>query len=132
MLIILNDNGMSISENVGSMAGNLSKLRLSPFYLNIKKEYRDKLRRVKPLYNFVHGAKEKAKDLILPKNIFNDLGLYYLGPVDGHDIRELEYVMNWAKSLDIPVLLHVKTKKGKGCHYAETKRSIPWCRPVQP
>jgi 1-deoxy-D-xylulose-5-phosphate synthase len=124
MLIILNDNGMSISENVGSMAGNLSKLRLSPFYLNIKKEYRDKLRRVKPLYNFVHGAKEKAKDLILPKNIFNDLGLYYLGPVDGHDIRELEYVMNWAKSLDIPVLLHVKTKKGKGCHYAETKPDL--------
>lgn len=124
MLVILNDNGMSISENVGSLAGNLSKLRLSPWYLNIKQEYREKLRKVKPLYNLIHGTKEKAKDLILPKNIFGDLGLYYLGPVDGHDIRELEYAMSWAKGLGIPVLLHVKTKKGKGCHYAELKPDL--------
>lgn len=124
MLVILNDNGMSISENVGSIAENLSKLRLSPFYLNIKKDFRDKLRKVKPLYNFVHEAKEKTKEILLPKNIFDDLGLYYLGPVDGHDIRELEYAMSWAKGLGMPVLLHVKTKKGKGCHYAEIKPNL--------
>lgn len=124
MLIILNDNGMSISENVGSIAENLSKLRLSPFYLNIKKDFRDKLRKIKPLYNFVHEAKEKTKDVLLPKNIFDDLGLYYLGPVDGHDIKELEYAMSWAKGLGMPVLLHVKTKKGKGYHYAEIKPNL--------
>lgn len=124
MLIILNDNGMSISENVGSMASNLSKLRLSPFYLNIKKDFRDRLYKVKALYNFVHLSKEKIKDLVLPKNIFNDLGLYYLGPVYGHDIRELEYAMSWAKDLAMPVILHVKTKKGKGCHYAEIKPNL--------
>ena len=119
IVIILNDNGMSISTNVGGTAKLLSKARVRPEYLEFKRAYRGTVGLIKPLYNFNHELKEKIKKLILPGNMFDDLGLYYLGPIDGHDVRQLETAIAWARDMQVPVLVHVITKKGKGCHYAE-------------
>jgi 1-deoxy-D-xylulose-5-phosphate synthase len=119
IVIILNDNGMSISSNVGGMAEVLSKARVMPEYIEFKRSYRNTVGRIKPLYDFNHRVKESVKKRILPGNMFDDLGLYYLGPIDGHDVRQLETAIAWARDMRIPVLVHVITKKGKGCSYAE-------------
>ena len=119
LVIILNDNGMSIHQNVGGMATLLSKQRVKPSYLRFKKAYRNTVGRVKPLYNAIHTAKESIKDKVLPDNIFDDMGFYYIGPVDGHDEAEVERVLRWARDIRQPVLLHVITKKGKGVRYTE-------------
>lgn len=119
MVVILNDNGMSISSNVGGMSSLLSKARVQPEYLEFKRLYRNTVGRVQSLYEFNHKLKERIKKGILPSNMFDDLGLYYLGPIDGHDVKLLESVIRWARDMRIPVLLHVITTKGKGCPYAE-------------
>jgi 1-deoxy-D-xylulose-5-phosphate synthase len=123
IVIILNDNGMSINSNVGGMSELLSKARVRPEYLEFKRAYRETIGLVKPLYDFNHKVKESIKKRILPGNMFDDLGLYYLGPIDGHDVRQLETAIAWARDMRIPVLLHVITVKGKGCSYAENDPS---------
>lgn len=124
MVIILNDNGMSINGNVGAMERVLSKIRVRPEYIEFKRYYRSTIGRCKKLYNFNHELKEQVKRRLLPSTMFDDFGLYYLGPIDGHDIKQLETSMQWAKQLRMPVLLHVITKKGKGCSYAEEQPNI--------
>ena len=119
LVIILNDNGMSIHRNVGGMATLLSKQRVMPSYLRFKQTYRNTVGKIKPLYNALHHLKENVKETILPDNMFDDMGFYYIGPVDGHDEREVERVLRWARDLRQPVLLHVITKKGKGVSYTE-------------
>lgn len=119
MVIILNDNGMSIHKNVGGMATLLSKQRVKPGYLRFKQFYRDTVGKVKPLYNALHAVKENVKDSVLPDNMFDDMGYYYIGPVDGHDEPELERILQWAKDIRQPVLLHVVTQKGHGISYTE-------------
>lgn len=119
LVIILNDNGMSIHENVGGMATLLSKQRVKPGYLRFKQFYRDTVGKVKPLYNVIHTLKENVKDTVLPDNMFDDMGFYYIGPVDGHDIPELERMLHWARDLHQPVILHVVTQKGRGISYTE-------------
>ena len=119
MLIILNDNAMSINGNVGGMSRMLQKLRTKPEYFEFKRKYRNLLGIDSDLYLFNHKLKEKIKDRILPGNMFSDMGLEYLGPIDGHDVNELENTIRWAKEMKKPVLLHVITVKGKGCSYAE-------------
>ena len=119
MVIILNDNGMSIHENVGGMATLLSKQRVKPGYLRFKRFYRDTVGKVKPLYHALHAVKENVKDTVLPDNMFDDMGFYYIGPVDGHDIPELERMLRWARDLRQPVILHVVTQKGRGISYTE-------------
>ena len=119
LVIILNDNGMSIHKNVGGIATLLSKQRVTPSYLRFKQAYRNTIGRLKPLYNVLHHVKENVKETVLPDNIFDDMGFYYIGPVDGHDEQEVERVLRWAKDLREPVLLHVITKKGKGISYTE-------------
>ncbi len=119
VVIILNDNNMSISENVGGMARMLQFLRMRPGYINFKKWFRSVSSHTQHIYEFVHRTKEKLKSWILPSNVFSDMGLYYLGPVDGHDVEKLENAIRLAKDLERPVLLHVLTRKGKGCPYAE-------------
>ena len=119
LVIILNDNGMSIHKNVGGIATLLSKQRVAPSYLSFKQAYRNTIGRVKPLYNVLHHFKENVKETVLPDNIFDDMGFYYIGPVDGHDEPEVERVLRWARDLRQPVLLHVITKKGKGISYTE-------------
>ena len=119
IVIILNDNGMSINGNVGGIAKLLSKERVKPGYINFKRWYRQAISGMDGLYNASHKLKEALKKSILPTNMFDSMGIYYLGPVDGHDVDQLETVIRWAKEMNTPVLVHVISKKGKGCKYAE-------------
>lgn len=119
LVIILNDNNMSISENVGGTKRLLQALRIKPGYTNFKKWFRSVSSRTRWVYDIVHNIKEWLKSRILPSNVFSDMGLYYLGPVNGHNLEQLENAIRLAKDLRKPVLLHVLTQKGKGCPYAE-------------
>ena len=121
MVIILNDNNMSINENVGGMARLLQDMRVKPGYISFKRWYREIFCKLPGLYRFNHRIKEWLKRKLLPGNAFGEMGLYYLGPVDGHDVNKLETVLRWAKDMREPVLLHVVTTKGKGCLYAEQR-----------
>lgn len=122
MIIILNDNEMSIDRNVGGMAKHLSRLRSSDDYLRLKQLYRSVLQRIpggKMLYHFTSRLKNRIKRFILPSTIFENMGLTYLGPVDGHDLPALIDLLRAAKDLNSPVLIHVLTKKGCGYPPAE-------------
>lgn len=119
LVVILNDNNMSINENVGGTAHLLESLRVHPGYISFKRWYRDVFTKLPGLYKFNHAIKEWLKKRLLPGNVFSGMGMYYLGPVDGHDITKLETVIRWARELRKPVLVHVVTKKGKGYKYAE-------------
>lgn len=119
LVVILNDNNMSIAENVGGTAKMLQSMRVKPGYLSFKRRYRELFRKMPALYRFNHRIKEWIKAHLIPENTFSELGFTYLGPVDGHDVKSLESVLRWARDLREPVLVHVLTKKGKGCPYAE-------------
>ncbi len=119
LVIILNDNAMSIDRNVGGMARLLQKLRVRPGYISFKRWYRNALAGLPGVYHFTHAVKERLKALLLPDNMFSAMGFDYMGPVDGHDAVALETVIRWAEEMKKPVIVHVLTKKGKGCPYAE-------------
>ena len=124
MVIILNDNAMSINKNVGGVNSLLQRLRIRPGYLRFKRWYRDTFKNVSTVYQFNHAIKESLKSWLLPDNIFSEMGLSYLGPVDGHDVRTLETVLRWARDTGETVLVHVLTTKGKGYAYAEQRPDI--------
>lgn len=123
VIVILNDNGMSISPNIGGLAKHLRNLRTSNQYLNIKKTARkvvDVPYIGDSLYKGMRNAKDHMKYALLPKGVlFEELGLTYLGPVDGHNVEELVNAMQAAKKINGPVLIHAITKKGKGYWSAE-------------
>lgn len=122
MIIILNDNEMSIDRNVGGLAKHLSKLRSSDEYLKLKQQYRrfmSKLPGGRALYFLSSRIKNRIKRIILPMTIFENMGLTYLGPVDGHDLPDLIGLLSSARDMHAPVLVHVITKKGKGYFPAE-------------
>ena len=119
MVVILNDNNMSIAENVGGTAKMLQSMRIRPGYLSFKRRYRRIFRHFPHLYRFNHAIKEWIKSHLFPSNTFSEMGFDYLGPVDGHDVKRLEKVIRWAREMRMPVLVHVITKKGKGCAFAE-------------
>lgn len=122
MLVILNDNGMSITKNVGGVAQHLARQRLKPQYLRLKRIYRS-LTGHGPIgqrvYRITHRLKQAFKNTILPCSMFEDMGFAYMGPVDGHDVGYLTQLLRYAKSMNCPVLLHIKTVKGKGYSPAE-------------
>lgn len=123
LIVILNDNAMSISKNVGSMARYLSYVRAKPGYLNAKDSIEGALRRVPKVGEAMASGVRRVKNVI-KKNIFNttifqDMGFGYYGPFDGHDLKELISVLTMAKSIDKPVLIHIRTYKGRGYKYAE-------------
>ncbi len=119
MVILLNDNNMSIDPNVGGTASLLQKLRVKPGYMHFKQGYREMFYHMPSLYTFNHRAKEWVKGKLLPENMFSAMGYEYLGPVDGHDVRLMERVLRWARDMKKPVIVHAVTVKGKGCAYAE-------------
>ncbi len=122
MLIILNDNGMSITRNVSGVGKHLAKQRLKPQYLRLKTAYRRLMRATclgRGFYKLTHKLKAGIKAALLPASFFEDMGFTYLGPVDGHDLPTLTRVLQQAKDCTSPVLLHVKTVKGKGYAPAE-------------
>lgn len=124
LLVILNDNGMSIAPNVGAVANHLAKQRLKPQYLTFKKNYRRVMNATPPgrwLNGMIHQVKQALKQSLLPCSMFENMGFHYLGPVNGHDLPQLTRIMQYARDLDEPVLLHVKTIKGRGYPPAEER-----------
>lgn len=124
LLVILNDNGMSITQSVGGVAEHLARQRLKPQYLSFKKGYRRVMQSFslgRRVYKVTHKIKTAVKETLLPCSLFEDMGFTYLGPVDGHDVRGLTKLLRYAKELEGPVLLHVRTVKGKGYPPAEAE-----------
>lgn len=123
MTVILNDNEMSISKNIGGINMLLSKLRTKRSYHKSSDAVKKVILKIpgigNPIVKIVRRVKRSIKQLIIPKMFFEDIGFRYLGPVDGHDIEELERMLKISKQLDGPVLIHVLTKKGKGYAIAE-------------
>ena len=123
MIVILNDNEMSISKNIGGINKLLTRLRAKKRYTISNKKGRKIIEKIPLVGNsIVKGVtklKKSIKQLILPRMYFEEIGFKYLGPVDGHNIEDLEYLLSRAKELDEPVLIHVLTKKGKGYEPAE-------------
>ena len=124
-IVVLNDNTMSISRNVGAMSRAFSKLRSRPKYHSFKFVINKILVKIpligRPFYNFLFHIKEIIKGAVYRNNIFVSLGFNYLGPVNGHDIEHIEELLKIAKSYNRPCLVHVVTTKGKGYAYAENK-----------
>jgi len=119
MIVILNDNGMSIAPNVGGLSRHLSKLRIRPAYSAFKVRYRKRFGNTR-FYRWTHNIKEAIKRYFFPMSIvFEDMGFTYIGPVDGHNVAELTNRLTVARELRRPVVLHVQTKKGKGYGPAE-------------
>ena len=126
LVVVLNDNGMSIADNVGAVARHLSLVRLKPGYFDLKKIYRDIMAKIpggKKIYMWSHRLKTSMRRSLLGVTLFEDMGFQYLGPVDGHDTKKLTFLLQQAKEMREPVLLHVITKKGKGYIPAEEKPS---------
>ena len=126
MLIILNDNEMSIDRNVGGMAKHLSRIRVKESYLGMKQRYRRFMGKTAVgsfVYRKTRAVKDWFKRMIIPTTIFDNMGLTYLGPVDGNDLHTLISLLRLAKGMNRPVVLHVVTKKGKGYSYAEANPS---------
>ena len=122
MVVILNDNAMSIDRNVGGLSRHLSRLRSSDAYLRLKQHYRSfvmKLPGGKRFYGFTSRLKNRLKRMILPSTIFENMGLTYFGPIDGHDLPALISVLRSARDLKGPVVVHVITQKGHGYTPAE-------------
>lgn len=128
LLIILNDNGMSIAPNVGGLSRYLSKIRVKPFYYKTRERMQAFIdswpKSGKRLRSFLHKLKSAMKSMFVPSMFFEDLGFRYFGPIDGHNIREMERVLEQAKTMKGPVLVHVTTIKGKGYKYAEEQPAM--------
>lgn len=122
-IIVLNDNHMSISENVGGMSDYLAKLRTADFYTDLKKGVTNMLHNVPvvgdSMIEHIRKTKSSLKQLIVPGMFFEDMGITYLGPIQGHSIPMLVRALKEARKIEGPVLLHVLTKKGKGYEPAE-------------
>ena len=127
MIIILNDNEMSISKNVSGMNNLLTKLRTKKNYRKTNEKGRKVISKIpgvgKIITKFVSKGKNVIKQVFVPGMYFEEIGIKYLGPVDGHNIEDLENLFSKAKNFNEPVLIHVLTKKGKGYSYAENNPS---------
>ena len=122
MVIILNDNEMSIGKNVGGLSRHLSRLRSSKNYMEAKQVYRKIMKQMpfgRSVYAWSSRLKNRLKRFLLPSTIFENMGFTYLGPVDGHDLPGLIGLLSKARDLGEPVLVHVITTKGKGYRFAE-------------
>lgn len=127
MIIILNDNEMSISQNVGGVSKMLTSVRTGEKYNNLKYKVKNTLSHIPDygdeLIGKIHKTKSSIKQIFVPGMMFEDMGITYLGPVDGHDIKKLVKMINMAKRVNHAVLIHVHTKKGKGYYHAEKRPS---------
>ena len=122
LTIILNDNEMSIAKNVGALSKHLSNLRLEPRYNKLKSNVNATLKTNKTgekIADYISRFKDGVKQFIVPSMYFEDMGIKYIGPIDGHDINTLTHVLEKTKQMNEPVIIHVVTNKGKGYDLAE-------------
>ena len=122
MIIVLNDNALSIDQNVGGMASHLRQLRSKEKYWGMKRSYRKfmlKLPFGRHIYRFTHNIKDRVRRMLIPTTIFESMGFTYLGPVDGHDTEQLITLLRIAKDMHCPVLIHAMTQKGRGYSHSE-------------
>lgn len=129
VIVILNDNEMSISKPIGAVTHILSDLRMSKFYRDYKHGLKDQLSSNvigEKILNTLIGIRDNIKKRLLSTNIFTDIGIEYLGPIDGHNLSELESAFQMAKDHNGSIIVHVVTKKGKGYSFAENDRSGQW------
>ena len=128
LIVVLNDNDISISKNVGSLARYLSAMTSNPLYFKLKDNTRRIVQEVpvvgEPIYKLVSAGKRMAKDALTASNLFESFGFDYYGPIDGHDIKTMSDVFLRVRSLGRPALVHVKTVKGKGVPYAQQNPSL--------
>jgi len=127
MIVILNDNAMSIDRNVGGMASHLQQLRTKEHYLGMKEKYRNFLLKIpggRLVYRITRGIKDRLRRMLIPTTVFESMGFSYLGPVDGHDTEHLIFLLRAAKEMRRPVLIHVMTDKGRGYAPAENNPSL--------
>lgn len=126
MIIVLNDNQMSIAKNVGGLSIYLNKLRMKPKYNKIKSNINTELSKSKGgkvVLNNMSRLKNGLKSLVVDSMLFEDMGIKYIGPIDGHNIKLMNEVFSMAKNIDGPVIVHTITKKGKGYEFAEKSPS---------
>ncbi len=126
MIIVLNDNQMSIAKNVGGISNYLNKLRMKPKYNKIKSNINTELSKSKGgkvVLNNMSKLKNGLKSLFVDSMLFEDMGIKYIGPIDGHNIKLMNEVFSMAKNIDGPVIVHTITKKGKGYEFAEKSPS---------
>ncbi len=127
MIVILNDNEMSISPNVGALSSYLGKMMTGNFYTKLRKETKQFLQGIpkvgESMFQFAKKAEESIKLFVAPGIIFEELGFQYIGPIDGHDIPTLLETFRNIRDYTWPILVHVVTKKGKGCEFAECNPS---------
>ncbi|MFC1808908.1 1-deoxy-D-xylulose-5-phosphate synthase [Candidatus Omnitrophota bacterium] len=121
MLVILNDNEMAISKSIGSMSKYLNRIITNPVYNRVRSEVEHTIRRFPRIKRFVKNIEESFKNIICPGLVFEELGIRYFGPIDGHDIENLIETLRNVIDLDQPCLLHILTKKGKGVYQAESQ-----------
>jgi 1-deoxy-D-xylulose-5-phosphate synthase len=123
LVIVVNDNGRSYAPTIGGLANHLSTLRLNPGYEKVLDLVKDSLGKTPlvggPLYEVLHAVKKGIKDAVAPQAMFEDLGIKYVGPVDGHDIAAMETALRRAKAFGAPVIVHAVTRKGYGYQPAE-------------
>lgn len=123
LIIVLNDNQMSIGKNVGGVSKYLNKLRVDPKYNKFKEEVESTLKKIpnigRGMAQYLERIKNGIKKMVVSGMFFEDIGIKYLGPIDGHNIKDIMEVMIAAKKVNNPVIIHVVTKKGKGYEFAE-------------
>jgi 1-deoxy-D-xylulose-5-phosphate synthase len=122
LVIVVNDNGRSYSPTIGGLAHHLLTLRTTKGYEKFLEWGKDVLVRTsagKPIFDALHGMKKGIKDIVAPQGLFEDLGLKYIGPIDGHNISDLQFALKRAKEYEHPVIVHVITEKGRGYKPAE-------------
>ncbi|AOW77814.1 1-deoxy-D-xylulose-5-phosphate synthase [Colwellia sp. PAMC 20917] len=119
MLVILNDNEMSISENVGALNNHFARLLSGSLYTGIREGGKRILKGIPPIKELASRAEEHLKGMVVPSTFFEELGFNYIGPIDGHDVNGLVDTITNMRNLKGPQILHIATKKGKGYHAAE-------------
>jgi 1-deoxy-D-xylulose-5-phosphate synthase len=124
LVVVLNDNEMSISENVGALASYLARVRLDPRYIRLREDVEGAVAKVPGigagLVAAGEAAKESFKQLVVPGMFFEELGWKYVGPINGHDVQKVQDAVSWAKKAEGPVIVHMVTRKGRGYEPAET------------
>lgn len=119
VLVILNDNDMSISPNVGALKNYLTRMMTGPTVTSVRKGTKKALEGIPPVRDYARRWEEHIKGMVLPSTLFEEMGFYYAGPIDGHDINTLVTTLNNLKEIEGPRFLHIVTKKGKGFEPAE-------------